>query len=637
MDDTGGMDRGLRRHAPTGLLVAAALTAAACTAVPNPGGDSVGSDEPGMLETELSSASLSRPGAALVGDVGLDDAPRYDLRATVEPETGEIDASMVAELPVATGPDPLRFRVFANLPAFGAGFVLDEVTAGGETVEFDLDRSLLTLEVPDAVAGDTVTVELDFSYTIPTTNLGTDPFSSFAGNALDPAEIGLLGRHDGGASLGHWFPVWMTPAATAEPEPDGFGDIANFPAASFSAVIDVPADWQIFTGGKTVERRVEGERAVYREEGVGLRDLSVYAGRDVETTEVDVDGVTIRAVSQAGHADVLPEVGEEAASALRILANAFGPYPWAELDVIDVPLGSGVGGMEWPGAIWIETATFGGGIPGLAGLEGLFGDGGLGELFGDAGILGGEGGLTDLLGGEALGNVREFIVAHEVAHQWWHALVGNDSISAPVVDEPLAQFSACHYLRARSPEDGEDQCAFHTEGQYQASRSLGEVDAPANRPTDGFSSSLQYGGVVYGKAPGLFEELRALLGEEVLLAALRSYVETNAFAIAGPDDLRDALVGADPAHTEEVGALWERWFEEAHGDDDIGPGSGPGGLLGGLSGLGGLGGLEGLGGQEGTDLPDGSELLGGLEGLEGLDIEELEDVLRQLLEGLGQD
>jgi hypothetical protein len=30
----------------------------------------------------------------------------------------------------------------------------------------------------------------------------------------------------------------------------------------------------------------------------------------------------------------------------------------------------------------------------------------------------------------------------EVGHQWRHALVGNDSIRAPVVDEPLAQFWA---------------------------------------------------------------------------------------------------------------------------------------------------------------------------------------------------
>jgi hypothetical protein len=79
-------------------------------------------------------------------------------------------------------------------------------------------------------------------------------------------------------------------------------------------------------------------------------------------------------------------------AALEILADAFGPYPWAELDLIDVPLGSGVGGMEWPGAIWIETATFGGGVPGLGGLEELL-RGEDGDLPGGESLLGGLGGL----------------------------------------------------------------------------------------------------------------------------------------------------------------------------------------------------------------------------------------------------
>ncbi len=288
-------------------------------------------------------------------------------------------------------------------------------------------------------------------------------------------------------------------------------------------------------------------------------------------------------------------MAEESAAALSVLADAFGPYPWSELDVLDVPLGSGVGGMEWPGAIWIETAAFGGGIPGLGALEGL------------DGLLGGDGGLAELLGGGPLGSLRESIVAHEVAHQWWHALVGNDSITAPVVDEPLAQFSACHYFRVTAPDEGDELCAFHTEDQYQMLRSLGEPDAPANQPTDQFSSSLQYGAVVYGKAPGLYEELRQLVGEDALLSALRAYVEEHQFAIASPDDLRAALraTGSDTGQEDAVDALWVRWIEEAHGDDDIGA----------AATLGGLGGLEGIGAGE----------LGGVE-----------EMLDQLLEGRGE-
>ncbi len=79
--------------------------------------------------------------------------------------------------------------------------------------------------------------------------------------------------------------------------------------------------------------------------------------------------------------------------------------------------------------------------------------------------------------------------------------------------------------------------------------------------------------MVYGKAPGFYEELSDLIGEEALLGALRSYVEANAFAIATPEDLRGALRAAAPGRAEEVDALWVRWLEQAHGDEDIGTGA----------------------------------------------------------------
>ncbi|MBA2438969.1 MAG: hypothetical protein H0V52_11570 [Acidimicrobiia bacterium] len=294
MSDNDGMNRRRRRRPFALLAVTAALAGTACSGSTDPGSNGPRPGRPAVLDGELGSASLSGPGAVAVADAGLDRAPRYDLRATVEPETGEIDATMVAELPLVANGSPLRFRVFPNLPAFDAGFTLHDVLVDGMAAEADLDRSLLSLDVPSGSDRARVTVELAFSYTVPSTDLTTDLLASFAGNALNPAEIGLLGRHPGGASLGHWFPIWMEPGATAEPEPDGFGDIANFPAAMFSATVDVPDDWEVFTGGKTVDRRDEGGRATYHEEGIGLRDLSIYAGRDVETTVVDVDGVTVR-------------------------------------------------------------------------------------------------------------------------------------------------------------------------------------------------------------------------------------------------------------------------------------------------------------------------------------------------------
>ena len=524
----------------------------------------------------------------------------YVLDAVVEPETGRVEGSLVAELP--PGRDPLRFRVFPALPALATGFRLERVEVDGEDVPPALDRSLLTLPRPPGEEQRRVEVRLDFSYSAGITEKGDDLLGALGGTDLQPSEIGLLGRHEGGLALGHWFPVWIAPGGRDDPDATGFGDIANFPAALISARIEVPPEWKVFSGGVNTDRRTDGGKTVYAEEGAGVRDLAVYVGRAVEVHESRAGDTTVRVVSQAADAAEGTEVGREATDALSALGDAFGPYPWSELDVVDVPLGSGVGGMEWPGMVWISQSFFAGGLPGLGALEGLAGleDAlrGLGGLeglegLGDVGELGGLGGLVDP---NVVGSLRPFVVAHEVGHEWWHALVGNDSIAAPVVDESLAQFSACVVFRVHAPEDAPRVCEVNTVGQYRMLRALGAPDARADQATTDFASSHQYGPVVYGKAPQLFERLRSVLGEEATLAALRRYAEANAFAVATPGALRDALVSAAPSQSAEIDGLWHRWMEEAHGDEDLGTEAG------GLAGLGGLGDLGSGGGEQLADL-----------------------------------
>jgi hypothetical protein len=274
------------------------------------------------------------------------------------------------------------------------------------------------------------------------------------------------------------------------------------------------------------------------------------------------------------------EVLAAAAASVDALSEAFGTYPWTELDVVATPLGASVGGMEWPGMVWIEPTIFGGGIPGMGDLGGLGELGDLSEIFGDLDDLGELGELGEILGGAGGGDlfgdiglmaetVREWTVAHEVGHQWWHAVVGNDSLTEAVIDEPLAQHSACVVERALRGGQAEDVCAVHTAGQYTQMRTLmGIEDAAADRPTEEFDSSMQYGAVVYGKAPGLYRELEARYGVDAATDALAGFVSEYAFDQVTPDELRAHLGDAlgDPAG---VDALWTRWMEEPHGDEDL--------------------------------------------------------------------
>ncbi len=121
---------------------------------------------------------------------------------------------------------------------------------------------------------------------------------------------------------------------------------------------------------------------------------------------LDDAGAQLGRVSQAGGGGMLIHTGSEkaaaqalatAADALGKFARRFGPYPWRQLRVVDAALTGGAGGLELPGVIVLASA--------LSKTP--------------------SGPLAQLAGSPMLRDLREFAIAHEVAHQWWGQTVGS--------------------------------------------------------------------------------------------------------------------------------------------------------------------------------------------------------------------
>jgi aminopeptidase N len=178
------------------------------------------------------------------------------------------------------------------------------------------------------------------------------------------------------------------------------------------------------------------------------------------------------------------------------------------------------------------------------------------------------------------GSMREFVTAHEVAHQWWHVLVGSDSRVSPFADESLTQYSAMLYFEDRYGKD-----RAHQEGEmnakmtYQMMRLLGRADGRVDGPVSSFSP-LSYAGLVYGKGPYFYDAVRKRIGDAAFFQALRTYVARHQFRLAPSTALVELL--ASGSRQQEVRALATRWLREAHGDQDLGSLALPGmaGLLG---------------------------------------------------------
>ncbi len=172
--------------------------------------------------------------------------------------------------------------------------------------------------------------------------------------------------------------------------------------------------------------------------------------------------------------------------AIDHFSQAFGVYPYTELDVLPIPI-AGFAGVEYPGIIMISDAYY------------------TDPTFAHSYLLD--------------------VVVHEVAHQWWYNVVGNDVLREPWLDEGLASYSAEYVYTERSGQ-GERPVTKSRVGQLRQ-RNLHKK--PIDTPVDEFSDAGAYVAVVYTRAPLFFDALRGELGDETFFRLLREYYARYAF------------------------------------------------------------------------------------------------------------
>jgi hypothetical protein len=372
-------------------------------------------------------------------------------------------------------------------------------------------------------------------------------------------DFGLLAHSDGVASMYGFFPTlarmragrWeMTDAGT-------IGDLGSDDLFHVRARVRTADGVSIAASGIADTPAVVGNRSERRVRAGFIRDFALVASARMDSRQRRVGDVTVRSWFVRGNEASGERALDAAAQSLTIFARRFGAYPYSELEVAQAPLVGGAGGVEFSGFTTIASMLY---TPVQTGGSNDL----LGQLLGQGG---GQSPQVDL--DERRRAMLEFVVAHEIGHQWWHGLVGSDSRRHPFQDECLAQYSAILYMeerygRERARREGDQQVA----AGYHMMRLLGRPDAPVDRPTSSFADTLTYGGLVYGKGPFLYRALREELGDRAFFAAIRDYVREFRFRMAPPRALFDRM--ARGSHERAVRALERRWLEETHGDADLG-------------------------------------------------------------------
>ncbi len=388
-----------------------------------------------------------------------------------------LDGTVALDVVIAVPPDAdsdLVLRWLPSAPALGDAVEHLSVTVDGVPTEPDVDAEGARMRVPVPVDRD-VLVRVEATYRVPARELVADDGS--------PAGYGLLARTDEAVMLGHWLP--LVALATDDGPMLARGDVGAFPPGVFSVVVQ--HEGTLVSGGEERDCPEPTPDCTWLQ-GVGLRDLAVVLLDRATTARATApSGVTADVHVPDGTDPELATdaVADEAARALELLADDLGPLPWPTLDVVAAPIAPGAIGMEFPGMVWVDPGAWPGPGPDLG----------------------------------------SYVLAHEVGHQWFHALVGNGSLSAPVVDESLAQYLS---VLAFDGLFGDGQGAALADrslgGRHEDAVAAGVPDEAPAQPLGAFSSGRAYGAAVYGRGGQAWVEAEQAVGRAAVVEALRVLV-----------------------------------------------------------------------------------------------------------------
>jgi hypothetical protein len=284
------------------------------------------------------------------------------------------------------------------------------------------------------------------------------------------------------------------------------GDTTNSEVAFYQVELTAPEGLEVVTTGVEVSREPhpDGTQAVTFVSGPA-RDFAFAIGPLISETR-EVDGIQVRGWALAHHGPALTRMVNAAAAQVELLTEKVGPYPYLELDLVDLP--GAYGGIEYPGLVTIGT-----------------------------------------LGGPNLIHPT----VHEVGHQWFYGLIGDDQLREPWLDEGAATYTQVLYLEET---EGTGSATGLLSDFREQLRGHPNPELPIGRGVAGYPTQREYALFVYLKGALFFDALRAELGDEVFFAFLREYFQTFRYSIASAIDFQTT---AEATCACDLQALFDLW------------------------------------------------------------------------------
>ncbi|MFQ5854360.1 MAG: M1 family metallopeptidase [Anaerolineae bacterium] len=438
---------------------------------------------------------------------GLGTLTHYEITASVDLAAltlrGQATVSYTNRTPAVLS--DLVFRLYANAPQlYGHGRLnVLSVEVAGQPARFELALDDTALRVPLSVPlppGEVVTTTLRFEAAIP---------------QHDVEGYGIFNYAHGVLALGGWYPLlavydrggWIVP-----PVPQ-VGDAVTSEVALYDVALTVPVGVEVVASGRLVDV-IEGDGTrTWRFVTGPMRDFAAAGSDRFRRAQTQVGATTINFYYTPAVGDLLSAQAllDIAAGALAVFNERFGPYPYQELDVVETDIR--IGGYEYPGLVFVDAA---------------------------------------LRRGRRRADV-EFLVAHEVAHQWWYGVVGNDVVAEPWLDEALAVYSTALYVEATEGPPAALRLLTYWDHNYVPDVGRHAVDSSALNYTNWvpYRSNVYYAGALF------LDSLRSEIGDDAFFRLLRQHYHQARYRMATTGTF---LTLAEKAADRDLDALYQHWF-----------------------------------------------------------------------------
>ena len=263
--------------------------------------------------------------------------------------------------------------------------------------------------------------------------------------------------------------------------------------SDFRVRLDHPSALKVPATGRTWTRPGRPGRTVTHSVAHRVRDFAWAAGPFRTATETSPGGVRVKSYwSPDTPAQGVRLTRREGVAAVDRFGREFGRYPYGEIDLV-MTSGFG-GGMEYPGLVLLGTTEEGS------------------------------------------------AVVHEVAHQWWYGIVGNDEYSSPWLDESFAQYANARFY-------GWDTCDCWSQDDWPS-----DSTALTNSMAYWAEHRDEYH-LLYTTGPCALADLERTLGADTMARLLKRYAHDHWYGVSTTADFKKA---AQSVTDKDLGPFWKQ-------------------------------------------------------------------------------